>query len=53
MSVWTRFNPISGLILSTVVGGILGTYAQRYFGTLLIIGAILGVLMGQWSKNLR
>ncbi|MFA9496866.1 MAG: hypothetical protein ACERKS_13230 [Candidatus Bathyarchaeota archaeon] len=53
MSIWTRFNPISGFILGSVICGILGTYAQRYFGTYLVIGAILGLLLGQWSKNQR
>lgn len=53
MTITSRFNPISGLMLGILVGGILGTYAQRYFGTFLVIGAALGLLLGQWSKNQR
>ena len=53
MTIMERFNPISGLILGTMIGGILGTYAQRYFGFLLVVGAILGLLVGQWCKNQR
>ena len=37
--------------LGVFVGGIIGTYAQRYFGTALVIGAALGLLFGQWCKN--
>ncbi len=51
MPIIDRFNPITGLMLRVLVGGIIGTYAQRYFGTALVIGAALGLLFGQWCKN--
>lgn len=51
MPITERFNPITGLMLGILVGGIIGTYAQRYFGTSLVIGAALGLLFGQWCKN--
>lgn len=53
MSLKTRLNPTSGLIFGVVVGGLLGTYAGRYFVALLVGGAILGLLVGQWCKNQR
>jgi hypothetical protein len=39
--------------MGVVIGGITGTYMTRYFGLLVVLGAILGLLMGQWSKNRR
>ena len=39
--------------MGVVIGGIAGTYMARYFGLLVVLGAILGLLLGQWSKNRR
>ena len=46
-----RLNQISELILGVALGGILGTYFTRYFGLLLVMGAVVGLLIGQWSRN--
>ena len=46
-----RFNQISGFIIGVTIGGILGTYFTRYFGLLLVLGAVVGLLIGQWSRN--
>jgi uncharacterized protein YcfJ len=46
-----RLNQISGFILGATIGGIIGTYYTRYFGLLLVLGAALGLLLGQWSRN--
>jgi len=51
MGLLTCFNPITGMILGKIIGGIIGTYVQRYFGLLLASGAVLGLLLGQWSRN--
>ena len=53
MGLLTCFNPITGMILGKIIGGIIGTYVQRYFGLLLASGAVLGLLLGQWSSNRR
>jgi hypothetical protein len=31
----------------------IGTYVQRYFGLSLALGAVIGLLLGQWSRNKR
>ena len=53
MDLLTRFNPITGMLLGKIIGDIIGTYVQRYFGLDLASGAILGLLLGQWSRNTR
>ncbi|MES0325630.1 MAG: hypothetical protein ABUK18_07095 [Candidatus Bathyarchaeia archaeon] len=51
MGLLTRFNPITGMILGIIIGGIIGTCVQRYFGLFLASGAVLGLLLGLWSRN--
>lgn len=51
MGLLTRFNLITGMFLGISIGGIIGTYVQRYFGLFLASGAVLGLLQGQWSRN--
>ena len=53
MGILTRFNPITGMMFGVIIGGIIGTYAQRYFGLSLALGAVVGLLVGQWSRNKR
>ena len=53
MGILTCFNPITGMIFSVIIGGIIRTYAQRYFGLSLALGAVMGLLLDQWSRNNR
>jgi hypothetical protein len=46
-----RLTPLTGLIVGILFGGVIGTYLTRYFGFLVVLGAILGLLVGQWSQN--
>ncbi len=48
-----HLNQLSGFILGVTMGGILGTFFTRYFGLLLVLGAVIGLLAGQWSRNSR
>ena len=46
-----KLTPMAGLTVGILLGGVLGTYFTRYFGFLVVLGAILGLLIGQWSQN--
>jgi len=53
MGLLTRFNPITGMLLGKIIGYIIGTYVQLFFGLFLASGAMLGLLLSQWSRNRR
>lgn len=39
-------QPHNGMIFSVIIGGIIRTYAQRYFGLSLALGVVMGLLLG-------
>lgn len=53
MSIKNRLNPVTGFVFGITLGGILGTFLERYFGAFLFGGAVLGLLVGQWCRNQR